>query len=695
MGLKIFGTGGIDQKSNDLKRSPMKLRDARNMMATSRDEYSKRPGTGTDADFGTESFNDVIYIKSLGEYFFWNGTDYITYKGSVRRVPYAFMKGALPSVVNDISAAEYLNTAIFTHQTNPIAVCTYDGDTIYRSGLPTPATIVTSGSGTGFLLSFFEFIDAKGNVYYGPSSIESCGNSGSIDISFTTLKDTGFFAAYLNVTIDNVVPIVISSALRTLTFVTKSPDIVVGSKVVIRNRGTTILITDPAYPSRAFSDTFVILEVESVVGLVITFTASSIGTKSISIQLSFGPPLVANIHGGTSLRVLFSNSETTGYTTELSSINGQLVDNTLALNTGAYTFNTDSSILMSDFYDITTSKLRPPNCRFLVTYGYQIVCGGVISFHDFKNKEVTYSGNDDLIMYSDLSTGDLGVNFSELNRQLIGDTYDGEITGLTRVKDSLIIFKDRSVFSLDGVLIEGQYTLRKIETNEIGCLSDKSILQVEGSVLFQGQDGIYGINGYTAKKVSLELDPFFTTITPSLTRSVMNNDLDQYLFWTNQGIAVYDYQLDQWYIWNGIDGSKGVTVDNSQSIRFFSASLSKKFITAKNDSGVLIDGYIDTAWFDLAEPSILKKITDIRLFSLSNLGQMVSLSTYRDWDLSRVKSLSYNMAVGTFTQLRKIDIDLAQSFSFRIRNNVLNEDLNVSGYDVVCQIIQTRDKNVK
>ena len=48
MGLKLFGPGGIDQKSNHLLRDPKKLRDARNIEYNTHKEYVKRDGRPSD-----------------------------------------------------------------------------------------------------------------------------------------------------------------------------------------------------------------------------------------------------------------------------------------------------------------------------------------------------------------------------------------------------------------------------------------------------------------------------------------------------------------------------------------------------------------------------------------------------------------------------------------------------------------------
>lgn len=692
MGLKLFGVGGIDQKSNNLLRDPMDLVDGRNVMASIDNDYIKRPGTEEDTQFTDDDYNDMIFIKSLNQYFHRFNNEYVTYENGVRRQVYKFADPVFSGDSN-ISLAEYLNTAIFTHEENQNFTAKYDGNTVYRSGLPTPLTTITSGNGSGgFLLTFFDFMDAKGNILLGPATINECLASGTIGFNYTTLKDTGFCSSYLKVALSTT-PIVINSISNVLTYSSCSNDIIVGSKVIFRNRGTTISITDPGNPNRSFSDDYLILTVTAKTPTQLTFNTSDFNGKQLAMALFSGSGTF-NVHGGLVLRTFFSTSKTTGYTYQgLTSLNGQLVDNSTSVDSGSYAFFTDYDSLLSDIYDITTSKLRPPNCKYLYTYGYQLVCAPAISFYNFENKQIPYTNND-LIMYSDLSTGDLGENFSEGNRQLIGNTYDGFLTGLARVKDSIIATKNRSIWALDGILIPGQYALRKIETNQIGCLSAKSLLEIDSAIMFQGQDGIYATDGYKCEKVSEKLDPFFRTIDPLLTRSVMNNDFDQYLFWTDQAIVVFDYHYKKIYLWDSIDASKGITVDNELSIRFFSALKSTKFQTDLNDSGVAIDAYIRSAWHDLGEPGLLKKATFLRLYAFNNVLQKISLKYFLDWDETKFKG-PFEFDMDTVTVKRNLDVIQNQSFSFEFRNNVIDQDLNISGYEINAGIIQERDKNVK
>lgn len=707
MGLKIFGPGGIDQKSSDLTRDPRSLRDSLNIKYTINGEYEKRPGVLADSDFSGDVYSDVVFIKSLGEYFFRNGSSYYSYKNGVKKTIPASAVDTTTSPTSTISGDEYLNTFIFTHQENPIYTAKYDGNSVYAAGLPVPTVSVTSqvgGAFAGFMIYFFDFIDAQGNQIFGPSKIVPVTNKQQ-NITLNTLKNSEFYQGYIKTNVNSSLS-GFNLLSRTLTYTSKSPDIVVGSNVVFRTKndgsyGSSVIVIDQYGSVSTYL--YVVLTVESITATEIVFTEASFKNRQINITAGGDN----NVLGSIAIRFYSSTSETTGYV-QSGSTSVIVVDNSVSsIVTYSILRSTGNSFLMSNVYDITTSKIRPPKCKYITVFGDQLVCGGVLSFFDFNNNENTYTNND-LIMYSDVLTGDLGENFSETNRQLIGNTYDGRITGLTRARDSVIVFKDRSIYALDGVLVSGLYSIRKIETNEVGCSSDKSILIVDGGVLFQGIDGIYAISGNSAVKVSGKLDPFFTdeinpnfsnvVFDPTKTKSVMDVLNENYYFFCNKGVAVFNFEFKAWFLWDLQTAANGLTVDNSGSIRMFSGSSGRKFTDTRADlvTGP-INAWIKTAWFDFGEPSLLKKIVDIRYFSVKNKGQVLTSRLYRDWDESKVKAdFTIDMSSSsTKTVLRKFDIQQAQSVSLFIGNNIVNEDFDLSGFEINGGVSQEKDKNVK
>jgi len=709
MALKLFGPGGIDQKSNDLVRDPRNLRDALNVKYSIIKEYEKRDGTSIDTDFSGDTYSDVIFINSLNEYFFRNGSSYYSYKnlnGVIQARKTISAETATDGLGNpadtatnitNISGAEYLNTFIFTHQDNKNGTLKYDGNMIYRAGLPAPV-VAMAASGAArttpiYILVFFDFIDNKGNQIYGPSVIKKL-LSQQYKLTIDTLKNSGFYSGFIEVASGTQD---IHSAQRTLTFTTKSSDIVAGSKVFFRYSEEAFfkcIVFDKISDVNYGGDTLASLIVETIVGSVITFTAASIGLREITLITTATTNVIAN----SLLHVYASTEETTGYVwNSIFCPNNNL---STVVGNAFVTPTTTGVNLLSNIYDITTSKLRPPKCKYISVFSNQLVFGNVTAFYNFENRENSYTNND-MVMYSDLSTGDSGEGLSEINRQLIGDTYDGQITGMIRCTDSLVVFKERSIYAIDGTISAGLYSLRKIQTNEIGCTSERSIMAIDSTVLFQGIDGIYSISGNVSKKYSGRIDPFFaqTGFDPSLTRSITDALNENYYFFTNKGAIVFNFEFKEWFIWDLANFAlNGLTIDNSaeRKIKMFAGSSVRKFISAKNDSNVAINAWIKTAWLDFGEPSLLKKIIDVRYFSLHNTGQVLTSRLYRDWDETKVKpDFTIGLTSSIKSVLRKLDIQQAQSVSLFIGNNVLDEDLNLSGIEINGGIIQEIDKNVK
>ena len=110
----------------------------------------------------------------------------------------------------------------------------------------------------------------------------------------------------------------------------------------------------------------------------------------------------------------------------------------------------------------------------------------------------------------------------------------------------------------------------------------------------------------------------------------------------------------------------------------------------------------DQHGLDLGEPGLLKKATFLRLYAFNNSGQKLSLRYYLNWSEDKcnppilLPGFVIDMSdADTKTVKKNLDIIQNQSFSFEFRNNVVDENLNISGYEVSTAIIQERDKNVK
>ena len=88
-----------------------------------------------------------------------------------------------------------------------------------------------------------------------------------------------------------------------------------------------------------------------------------------------------------------------------------------------------------------------------------------------------------------------------------GDAEKGKITGLLSWKGLLYVFKEESIWAIDG-LTRDTITARQIVTG-IGCYSGHSIIADNRGVYFLGEDAFYVFDGQSVAPIS---DPIKTTV---------------------------------------------------------------------------------------------------------------------------------------------------------------------------------------
>lgn len=83
-----------------------------------------------------------------------------------------------------------------------------------------------------------------------------------------------------------------------------------------------------------------------------------------------------------------------------------------------------------------------------------------------------------------------------------------EITGLSSIKEIPIAFCKNKIYRLEGFFDRiGRGLIRPVEIDDTaGCVSHKSIVRVNDTLFWCGNDGIYRTNGYKVQKITQHLD---------------------------------------------------------------------------------------------------------------------------------------------------------------------------------------------
>ena len=139
-------------------------------------------------------------------------------------------------------------------------------------------------------------------------------------------------------------------------------------------------------------------------------------------------------------------------------------------------------------FDTSTTEIAPVSADFTDTnFAFMV-----------NHQDVTFlvKNNSDSLYFSRPNEPWSIVNFIRVG----GEGSAEKITGLASYGGMLIVFKEKSVWTVDG-LTEATFFTRPV-VKGIGCVGHHSIVQVDGLLYFWGKDGIYGFDGSLPRKIS-------------------------------------------------------------------------------------------------------------------------------------------------------------------------------------------------
>ena len=486
----------------------------------------------------------------------------------------------------------------------------YDGQNVYRAGMPQGVTATTAVAGAGVITNAdTRYIvvptqyDAKGNLVEGIASEESIG------LALT--------AQNASVTLTNILA---SSGFNTSCAIVNGAQVSVTTINVDDGAGGahTLQVGDTAYFYDAISASYVERSITARTSSTLTIAGAAVTVADnavISNNLRLG--LYRNIASGSTFYFV-----------------AELPNNSFTA-TQVYTDSTTDANLDFEYVVPIKEHGLPPKSRFLTVFRNQLFAADVFNtvyYSDIDSAEYFPAGDNSFNVYT--------------NR---GDT----ITGLGSLPNALFIFKDKSLHIASGDFAEDAFRLDQVNKGDIGCIAHHTIQEVNGSLFFLSKKGVFAINeSATLQEVSLFIEPEFTRIgttynlrkalalnwlnedkyiilLPTETESIaVNNHLDE----DQSLMLVFDYVKNAWLSWTNINCLGGLSLYNN--IPYFSerrnsatAGTTVYLLSRFNNYGTSFD-YLDhasaiemiykTSWDSLGEPSRFKKFLRVKVFTLPN-----------------------------------------------------------------------------
>lgn len=243
-----------------------------------------------------------------------------------------------------------------------------------------------------------------------------------------------------------------------------------------------------------------------------------------------------------------------------------------------------------------------------------------------------------------------------------------KITALHVFQDNLYVWLNGSlkgIFKIAPASVANTFTVTMI-TNTIGCVSHRSVTQVENDVYFASDDGIYTlgavanyVNIRTTNK-SLRMQPVFDALSGPSKQKLVGKyfNFKYHLFYPlfggqNDSCLVYDIRYQGMQDWRNMAAQDATTyTDANNTTRFYFGTPSTgavyQMYSGSRDDGIVISSYWTSKSFD-QKLSDTEKLYFDSTFTFGDINGTTTLQVvFNDSQVSITKSLTQQNPQGGF-----------------------------------------------
>jgi len=296
------------------------------------------------------------------------------------------------------------------------------------------------------------------------------------------------------------------------------------------------------------------------------------------------------------------------------------------------------------------------------------------------------------------------------------------ITGSEILKNSLIVFKERSITMVHYVGGVNPFIFEENKIDGIGCSAGKTIGALGSSLVFLGWDNVYEYNGFNVTAVGDKIQKeLINKINPEYinrSHAIIVEELNLYLLFVPtvgsdscNAVWVWDYLEDNWSYWEFEDAicstgyyqsSGALTIGQlTDRIKDLDWRFGDRTITSispitllgddagnvyefnlleLNDNDVAIDGEIKTKNFFLNNTGKYARVCQFWIYAI---GDSIDLYYSIDNGLTWIFVETLELDGSTYGPVISRDLEItSERIMFKMKNNTLNETFKIRGWDI-------------
>lgn len=340
-------------------------------------------------------------------------------------------------------------------------------------------------------------------------------------------------------------------------------------------------------------------------------------------------------------------------------------------------------------------------------------CTLAISYGGLNDTHIILSGNPDSPAVVFRGGAMDATYFSDLDYQAVGET-DEPVTGFCIQYDSLVIFKNKSIWSMSFELSNNgaKYPVKPLNGG-YGCINPDTIELIENAPFFLDRRGVYILtqsNVREEKNIALMSEKVNRTYRTGSKGLLQESNLEKavsvdydskYILAVNGRCYIFDYRYNVWYIWDNIYAECFLEVGGRLYWGYQGKIYRFKLRTDVNSYNDL-DQPISCKWyskaFDFKADERLKTVKDmyysmlaarrssVDLYYMTEDNEKIFQSNMKmdlfSYDLFDYSRFAYICSTFPYEVAEKIKAKKIRSFQVIFENNYYNESLEISSFDI-------------
>lgn len=223
----------------------------------------------------------------------------------------------------------------------------------------------------------------------------------------------------------------------------------------------------------------------------------------------------------------------------------------------------------------------------------------------FDNRVIVVPSEDRLSYWYSKQVGpQIPVQFSDFFIERV-DATGGDVTGIAKLDDKLILFKKNCSFFVTGAgptPAGTQNTLSppQLVTSDSGCINPRSIVSMPLGLMYQSSKGIYLLDRSLKDQYIGDEVEAYNNLT--ITSAQLIPDTNQVRFTTAEGTCLmYDYFFDQWSVFTNHLASDSCIFQNLFTYANPTGVMYQETPSEYTDAGYFIPLSLYTGWLSFAQ----------------------------------------------------------------------------------------------